>query len=472
MADEELAFSSVPELRHLIDSRGVSVVELTELFLRRIEYLNPSMNAYVTITAEEALASARDVDAALARGDAPGLLFGIPISIKDLEITKGTRTTMGSLLFKDHVPDQDSAVVERVRKSGAIILGKTNSPEFGFSGTTENRLGDACRNPWNTERTSGGSSGGAGAAIAAGMCTVATGSDGGGSIRIPASFCGIYGIKPTQGRVPRYGGVGRPAYNTFSQSGPMTRTVRDSAILLQVLAGPDKRDPGCLKTEPPHFVAALDQEIRGLRVAWSTDLGYAAVDPEVASIASRGARVFEDMGCTVDEPGVALDDPFPAFWDIFSIGGFTSYGHLLEAHEGDLTDYGRNTLNHGQELTAADYSRALVYMLQLQNQMETLFETYDLLLTPTTAVAAFDILQHPALIGGHPVNPFWGYTPFTFPFNMTMQPAANVPCGFSSDGMPVGLHIVGRRGQETTVLAASAAFERARPWADNHPPTF
>ena len=316
-------------------------------------------------------------------------------------------------------------MVERVRESGAIILGKTNTPEFGFSGTTENRLGDACRNPWNTDCTSGGSSGGAGAAIAAGLCTLATGSDGGGSIRIPCSFCGVYGIKPSQGRVPRYGGVGRPAYNTFSQSGPMTRTVRDTALLLQVLAGPDARDPGCIRSAPPDFVAALDQGARGLRLAWSPDMGYAAVDPEVVETTYRAARVFEELGCSVEEPGIALEDPFPTFWDVFSIAGYTSYGHLMEAHSEELTEYGRTTIEHGREMTAADYSRALLYVLQLQARMEALFEQYDLLLTPTMAVPAFPVGQHPAVIGGLDVQPFWGYTPFTFPFNMTMQTVGN-----------------------------------------------
>jgi len=472
MPNDDLAFTPASDLRQLIDSRQVSIVELADLFLRRIEALNPRLNAYLTVTADEALASARAAERALLRGEQLGPLHGIPISIKDLEITKGIRSTMGSLVFKDHVPTQDSIVVERVRSSGAIILGKTNTPEFGFSGTTENRLGDACRNPWNTERTSGGSSGGAGAAVAAGLCTIATGSDGGGSIRIPSSFCGIYGIKPSQGRVPRYGGVGRPAYNTTSQSGPMTRTVQDTALLLQALAGPDSRDPGCMKVEPPDFVAALDQGARGLRLAWSPDLGYAAVDPEVLDATLRAARVFEELGCTVDEPELALEDPFSAFWDIFSIQGYTSYGHLLESHREELTEYGRRTIGHGQEVTAADYSRALLRAQQLQARMEALFERYDLLLTPTMAVPAFPVGQHPTVIGGRQVHPFWGYLPFTFLFNLTMQTAASVPCGFSSDGMPIGLHIIGRRGDETTVLRASAAFEQAHPWASERPPVF
>ncbi len=467
---KDLAFAPASEVTRLLDSREVSSVELTEMFLGRIESLNPRLNAYLTVTPGEALAAASRADEASARGESLGPLHGVPVSVKDLELTAGIRTTMGSLAFRDYVPEQDSLVVERVKAAGAVILGKTNTPEFGFSGTTENRLGDAGRNPWDPERTPGGSSGGAGAAVAAGLCTMATGSDGGGSIRIPSSFTGIYGIKPGQGRVPRAGGVGKPGYNTFSQSGPMTRTVGDSALLLQVLAGPDPRDPGCMRAEPPDFSEGLEDGVRGLRVAWSPDLGYAPVDGEVAAATAAAARVFEELGCSVDEPGVAVEDPFPAFWDLFAIGGFTGYGHLLEDHGEELTDYVLEAIEHGGTRSVGDYSLALLRVQQLQAQMEDLFQTYDLLLTPTMAVPAFPVGEHPAVIGGRPVEPFFGYTPFTFPFNMTMHAAASVPCGFSSDGMPIGLQIVGRRGEEATVLRASAAFERARPWRERLPP--
>ncbi len=470
MPEDELAFAPASEVRNLLDSRQVSSIELTEMFLRRIESLNPRLNAYLTVTSEEALAAASRADQASAQGESLGPLHGIPVSIKDLELTRGIRSTMGSLAFKDYVPKEDSLVVQRVKGAGAVILGKTNTPEFGFSGTTENRLGDAARNPWNPERTPGGSSGGAGAAVAAGLCTLATGSDGGGSIRIPCSFTGTYGIKPSQGRVARVGGVGKPGYNTFSQSGPMTRTVLDSALLLQVLAGPDPRDPGCMRADPLDFVEGLNDGLSGLRIAWSPDLGYAAVDPEVATVTETAARVFEELGCLVDDPGVTVEDPFPPFWDLFGIGGFTAYGHLIEDHGNDLTDYGLSTIEHGRTRSLADYSRALLRVQQLQAQMEELFQTYDLLLTPTTAVPGFPVGQHPDVIGGRQVIPFWGYTPFTFPFNMTMQTAANVPCGFSSDGMPIGLQVIGRRGEETMVLKASAAFERARPWRERLPP--
>ena len=468
--DPDLSFAPATELRQKIGAKEVSIVELTELFYRRIEDLNPQLNAYLSLCPDQALAAAQQAQEAVQRGDSLGPLHGIPISIKDLEVTRGIPTTMGSTLFQDRIPEVDSVVVERVKGAGAIILGKTNTPEFGQSGTTENLLGDACRNPWNPERTPGGSSGGAAAALASGLCTLATGSDGGGSIRIPASFSGVFGIKPSQGRVPRYGGYGQPAANHFSQSGPMSRTVADTALLLQVLAGADPRDPTSMRETPPDFTAGLNQGVSGLRLAWSPDLGYAGVDPEVVETTEKAAQVFQELGASVDEAGLVLEDPFPAFFDVFSTATYTSYGHLLEQHGPDFTDYVRLTLEHAASLTAVDLSRALLRVDQLRRQMETFFDDYDLLLTPTMAVPAFPIDQRPTVIGGKEVDPFWGYLPFTFPINMTGQTASSVPCGFSADGLPIGLHIVGPRGAEALVLRASAAFEEARPWAHHRPP--
>ena len=474
MMEQELAFESAGEVRRLIVSKEVSCVELTEMFLRRIEEMNPILNAYLTLCPDDAIGAAHRAQEAVQNGEQLGSLHGIPISIKDLELTRGITTTLGSAMFQDRIPDMDSVVVERVKAAGAIILGKTNTPEFGLSGTTENKLGDACRNPWDPNRTPGGSSGGAAAALAAGLCTLATGSDGGGSIRIPASFSGVFGIKPFQGRVPRYGGYGYPAANHFSQSGPMSRTLADTALLLQALAGPDSRDPVSMRETPPDFAAQLDQGVEGWRIAWSTNLGYAGVDPEVARVTEKAARVFEEMGAMVEVPDLALEDPFEAFWDVFSTASYTSYGHLLEEHREQFTYYGLRAFEHGAEVTGADLSRALLRVDQLRRQLETFFDDYDLLLTPTMAVPAFPVEERPAVIGGKEVDPFWGYLPFTFPINMTGQTAGSVPCGFSeapaSAGMPIGLHLVGPRGSEARVLQASAAFERARPWADKRPP--
>ena len=467
---EELSFKPATELRRMMDSREVSSVELTEMFNRRIEELNPSLNAYLAVCPEQALEQARAADAARQRGETLGPLHGIPISVKDLEMTSGIPTTVGSALFRDRTPEIDSVVVERVRRAGAVILGKTNTPEFGLSGTTENRLGDACRNPWNTDCTPGGSSGGAGSALAAGLCTLATGSDGGGSIRIPSSFSGVFGIKPSQGRVPRYGGYGTPAANHFSQSGPMSRTVADTALLLQVMAGSDSRDVISMREEPPDFSAGLEGGVRGWKIAWSPDLGYAAVDPEVAAITRRAADVFQELGAEVQESGLELEDPFPAFWDVFATASYTSYSHLMDQHREDFSDYGLRSMEHGASVTGADLSRALLRVDQLRRQMEIFFDDFDLLLTPTMAVPAFPIGQRPAEIGGRQVEPFWGFLPFTYPINMTGQTASSVPCGFSSGGMPIGLHLVGPRGAEARVLQASAAFEAARPWAEHRPP--
>ena len=468
--ETELAFASATELRQLIDTKEVSIVELVELFYRRIEEHNPKLNAYLALCPDQAMAEAAAAQEAVQKGESLGPLHGIPISVKDLEMTRGIPTTLGSAVFADRTPDIDSVVVERVRNAGAIVLGKTNTPEFGLSGTTENKLGDACRNPWNTERTPGGSSGGAAAALASGLCTLATGSDGGGSIRIPASFSGIFGIKPSQGRVPRYGGYGRPSANHFSQSGPMSRTVADSALLLQVLAGHDSRDVTSIKSEPPDFSSGLGQGVSGMRIAWSPDLGYAGVDPEVVSVTQRGVQVFQELGAQVDEAGLVIEDPFEAFWTVFSTASYTSYGHLMEERWEDFTYYGQLTFEYGATITGPDLSRALLRVDQLRRQLEDVFDNCDLLITPTMAVPAFPIDQRPSVIGGKEVDPFWGFLPFTYPINMTGQTASSVPCGFSADGMPIGLHIIGPHGSEARVLQASAAFEEARPWAHLRPP--
>ena len=468
--EAEMAFASATEIAELVRSKKVAVPELTELFYRRIEDINPKLNAYLALCPDQAMEDAKAAQDAVQRGSPLGPLHGVPISVKDLEMTKGIPTTAGSFLFRDRTPDVDSVVVERVRQAGAIILGKTNTPEFGQSGTTENKLGDACRNPWNVERTPGGSSGGAASALAAGLCTLALGSDGGGSIRIPASFSGVFGIKPSQGRVPRYGGYGRAAANQLSQSGPMSRTVADTALLLQVLAGQDSRDPASMRESLPDCMVNLNSGVRGWRIAWSADLGYAAVDSEVVRVVGEAARMFEELGATVEEPTLVVEDPFPAFWDLFATATYTSYGHLMDEHRDEFTDYALRSLEHGANVTGADLSRGLLRVDQLRRQLEDVFDRYDLLLTPTMAVPAFPIDQRPSVIGGRAVDPFWGFLPFTYPINMTGQTASSVPCGFSADGMPIGLHIIGPRGSEAKVLQASAAFEQARPWTDKRPP--
>ena len=469
--DSDLAFAPATDIRRMIANREISSAELTEFFFQRIDELNPQLNAYLALCPDQAMADARAADEAVRNGDPLGPLHGVPISVKDLELTKGVTTTMGSAVFRDRVPDIDSVVVERVKAAGAILLGKTNTPEFGQSGTTENLVSEACRNPWNTDYTPGGSSGGAGAALAAGLCTLATGSDGGGSIRIPSSFSGVTGIKPSQGRVPRYGGYGGPAVNHFSQSGPMSRTVRDTAMLLQVLAGPDSRDANTMTDTPPDYLAALEGGVHGWRIAWSPDFGYAAVDPEVAEITQAAAQVFQQMGAHVEEAAPEVEgDPFPAFATVFGTASYTSYQNLYPERRDDLTHYVRATFDAAATLTAADLSRALAYVDRHKRRFADFFNDYDLLLTPAMAVTAFPIGEHPTRIAGREVNQWWGYLPFTFPINMSGQPAASVPCGFSAAGLPVGLHLVGPAGAEGRVLRAMAAFEDAQTWAGRRPP--
>ena len=471
MNNTDLAFTPAWQVRDMIASKELSPRELTDLFLDRIDSLDPRLNSYLTVTADLARETAAAAEQAVTRGDDLGPLHGVPISIKDLEFSKGIRSTMGCYVFRDHVPDEDSVVVERVRQAGAIILGKTNTPEFGQSGTTENLLGDACRNPWNTERTSGGSSGGAGAALIAGLCSLATGSDGGGSIRIPASFCGVYGIKPTQLRVPRYGSVGRgPATaNLFSQSGPMSRTVKDSALLLQVLSGHDPRDPMSLKDHVPDFMSGLNDGVKGLKIGWTPDYGYAPVDPDVLRISEAAARNFEAMGASVEEVDVGLSNPFRAFWTMFSTAAYSSYGHLLNHQAADLTTYGRYSLEQGRAATGAAVAQALHVVTMVKRHFEELLDQYDLLMSPTMPTVAFPVGQPPKEVDGKGLPPHLGYIPFTFPINISGQTAASIPCGFS-DGMPVGLHVIGKAGDEATVLRASAAYEEAHPWADARPP--
>ncbi len=464
MADGDLAFTPASRLLEMMDAGEVSSVELTEMYLRRIEEFNPRLNAYLTVSADEAMAQAREADAARARGERAPML-GIPTSIKDLEATKGIRSTMGSLVFDGMVPDRDSVLVERVKAAGAVILGKTNTPEFGLLGVTQNRLGDPCCNPWDPTRTSGGSSGGAAAAVIAGLSSVAPGTDGGGSVRLPSSFCGLYGLKPTLGRVPRAGGFGKPSPNLTSQAGPMARTVRDAALLLQVLAGHDSRDPSSLRSATPDYSAGLGQSIQGLRIAWSPDLGYCPVDPQVLEATASAAQMFQEFGCVVEETDFSLDNPLPPFYDIFYSNNFASWGHLLEESPDALTDYGRTFLEHGSHATGVDFARAIAAVEVMKSKLADLLERYDLLMTPTVAVPAFPHGQFPTQIGNHVMeDPRRGFSPYTRPFNVIGSPAASIPCGMSSEGLPIGLHIIGRHEEEATILRASAAFEQARPW--------
>ena len=472
-ADQSLAFNPAVKLISMLREKQVSSVELTRLYLDRIEAFDNRLHSYLTVDAENALSLAAKADKRLMSGNLVGPLDGLPISIKDLEITAGLKTTGGSQIFKDRIPKEDSVVVERIKSAGAVILGKTNTPEFGLLGVTYNLLGEHCRNPWNINKTSGGSSGGAASALAAGLCPVSIGGDGGGSIRIPSSFCGVFGLKPTQGRVPKYGGAGLPiAANHLSQTGPISRSVADSALIMQIISGFDARDPSGFIDEITHDTFSPASTANGLRIGWSSDLGFAAVDSEVLNICQEATTSLKNAGCEIDNADIVLNEPFGPFRTLFSAMAYTAYSQLLENYPDQITDYAANCIENGASVTGADYAAALGYVDQIKSIFNSAFEKFDVIITPTLAVEAFDALgplETVNEVNGREVDPWWGYFPFTFPINLAGLPASSVPVGFSKNKLPIGLQIIGRPRDEKTVLSVSAALEQISPWADTKP---
>jgi aspartyl-tRNA(Asn)/glutamyl-tRNA(Gln) amidotransferase subunit A len=468
MANSELCWLPATELAALIRRRKTSPVEVVDAVLARIGQVNPRLNAFVTVTADEARRQAKAAERAVTRRSARlGPLHGVPFSVKDLVITRGVRTTFGTPLFRDNVPTEDAPMVERMKAAGAIMLGKTNTPTFGWIGATHNLLFGITRNPWNPERTPGGSSGGASAAAAAGLGPLHIGTDGGGSIRIPASCAGIFGFKPSFGRIPTY-----PPSGAWSLShiGPMTRTVADAALMLQATAGPDERDQFSLPAERGDYTKALRGNLKGLRVAYSDDLGFAEIlDPEVRTVCAGAAGAFRGLGCRLEDVRPRWPSPFDCWEQIFCGGIATRLAPYLDRRE--QIDPGLlRIIEATLKNPPTRYVQAWFDRLAWWQHPRALFEQYDLLLTPTIACPPFEVgLDNPSEIAGKPV-PAYGWIPFTFPFNLSGQPAASVPAGFTKAGLPIGLQIVGRRNDDASVLRAAAAFERARPWAKQRPP--
>lgn len=463
---EELCFRSAIEIARLVRDKTMSPVEVVETFLARIEKINPRLNAYVTVTEDLARRAAQEAERAVMEGAELGLLHGVPFAVKDLVFTAGVRTTAGSLVYRDFVPEADSGVVARLKQAGAVMLGKTNTPEFGYKATTENLLFGETRNPWDLEKTPGGSSGGAGAATATGLSPLAVGTDGGGSIRIPSSFCGIFGIKPTFGRVPNLPGFG--GWRTLAHTGPMTRTVADAALMLDVIGVPDERDRLALPAENTTFSQALLNPPRELRIGWSHDLGYAAVDRQVRTVVEKAVQAFAENGWGVEEAHPGFTDPIEIFNTTVRAENFVFAGALLEKHA-DLLDPGMRAFTKlGTEITTLAYLQATQARDQLCHQLAAFFATHDLLVTPTVAVPPFPINTRPKEIDGRKTHVL-GWLPFTYPFNLTGNPAASVPCGWTEDGLPIGMQIVGRRFADALVLQASAVFEQIHPWVHRCP---
>jgi aspartyl-tRNA(Asn)/glutamyl-tRNA(Gln) amidotransferase subunit A len=470
----EICRMDAVELAAHLRSKDLSPVEVVEAALTRMERLEPYLHAFCTRTPELARVQAKRIEAEIMSGRPVGPLAGVPVSHKDLIMTKGVRTVSGSIAYKDFVPDEDDIVVERISDAGAIMIGKTNVPEFGYSPTGHNPVFETTRNPWNLELTPGGSSAGAAAAVATGIGPIATGSDGGGSVRIPASFCGLYGFKGSMGRIPlypatrdeRYPGVS--GWESLEHIGPITRTVADAALIMSVAAGPDMRDRHSLPKAEFDWMECLRGDLRGLRVAYSSDWGYAAVEPEVRHVVGAAVKIFErEFGCVIEEAHPGWNDPFGAFLALM----------MAESDLKGMREMARKTPMSGHLVdalmvpwSAEDFTNANMTRKSVVRTMAQFMSRYDLLLTPTLAVPPFAIhTQGPEKIDGRYVRPAQ-FLAFTFPINLTGQPAATVPAGWTASGLPVGLQIVGRHLDDPMVLRASAAFEAAAPWRDKWPP--
>lgn len=474
----ELAWMSAVELARLIRRGKLSPVELLDATLDRISHLNPAINAFCTIAADQAREAARDAEQAARVGDDLGLLHGVPCSIKDLTATRGIRTTMGSRIFENHVPERDALSVERLRAAGAIIVGKTNTSEFGCKPFTDNQIFGATRNPWALERSPGGSSGGAAAAVAAGLGPIAEGTDLAGSIRQPAAWCGVVGFKPSQGRVPN---ATQPSgWSGFSSSGPITRTVADAALMFAAISGPDPRDPlsatGATDGDWDTLMEDWDKEVeetdlRELRIAWTPDLGgVAPMDPTVARVTAHAARAFEEHGCHVDEASPEIGEIAEPFLRLNAGVRYAMLGMYLPEWRSQMDPILVQRLDLARTATAINVARSEVERTAYHRRLCDFFEKYDLLLLPTTATAALPLsVSFPLDVGGRQLRAPLDMLPPTYAFNFSGHPAISVPAGFTPDGLPVGLQIVGGWQRDSLVLRAAAVFEQLRPWADQHP---
>ncbi|MFD1538381.1 amidase [Nonomuraea guangzhouensis] len=462
----DLTRLSATELIAGYRDRSVSPVEATRAALAAIEAANDDVNAFVLVDAEAALAAAAESEARWRDGRTQGPGDGVPTSIKDILYTRGWPTLRGTNLIDEQGPwPEDAPAVARLRETGAVLLGKTTTPEFGWKGVTDSPRHGATGNPWNAELTAGGSSGGSAAAVALGMGAWSVGTDGGGSVRIPAAFTGTVTIKPTYGLIPMW-----PAspFGTLSHGGPMTRTVTDAALMLDILTGFDARDWSALPTPATSFRDGLDDGVRGLRVAFSPTLGYVRNDPEVEAAVRTAAAVLAEAGADVEEIDPGFADPVEAFHVLW----FTGAAKVVDAYgPGALerVDPGlRRGVMRAMAASAADYLDATAVRMDLGVRMGRFHQTYDLLLTPTLPITAFPKGMD-APKGWHSED-WTSWTPYTYPFNMTQQPAASVPCGFTSAGLPVGLQIIGPRHADALVLRAARSYEAATTWTSARPP--
>jgi len=457
---DDLALMPASRLVALYREKELSPVEVALAALDRIAAADGVVNAFCLVEPEDALAQARESESRWRKGAPKGLVDGVPTSIKDLVLTKGWPTLRGSrAISPDQAWDEDAPATARLREHGAVLIGKTTTPEFGWKGVTDSPLTGVTRNPWDPSRTPGGSSGGGAAGVALGMGALAIGSDAGGSIRIPCAFCGVYGLKPAYGRVPAHP---ISLFGTIAHVGPIARTVADAALMLTVIAGPDARDWTALAPEGRNYLEGLEDGVKGLRVAYSPDLGYAEVGPEVAAPVRQAVEAFEELGAVVEEVGRIFDDPLEPFLTHFRVGAAKIYRGLGEEQRAVLDPGFRRLAEEGLEVGLEEYLAAMDRRAELGRTMSLFMAAYDLLMTPQMPLVAFEAgADYPRSRG---LAPEADWSPFTYPFNLTQSPAAAVPCGFAADGLPVALQIVGRRYDDATVLQASRAFEAVHPF--------
>ncbi len=463
---------SAREIGHLVGTGEVSPVEVITDALKRIDEENPVLNAFVAVDAEGALGVARRLEKSIAAGEEVGPLAGVPVGVKDMEDVAGLVTSFGSPLYRDNVAETDSVQVARLKQAGAIVVGKTNTPEFAYTIFTKNRLFGVTRNPWDLERTPGGSSGGSAVAVTAGLVPLATGTDGGGSIRLPAAYCGCFGHKPSLGRIPA-GGLPGPrsllAMHPISVSGPLSRCVEDAALYLDCVAGYHPSDPTSLPGPGRSYLGSLGELPADLRIAFSPDLGRIRVQRGVADQVAAAAAVFEEMGARVEPWKDTWPDTAVAWSQLLNCDFYAQVREDLERRPEGLSRSLAAMLAETRSLGIEDLLAAQQARDELNRVLWDLFDCYDLLLTPTVPNEAFAAAgPPPAEIDGEPV-PLFDLLGFTQPFNFSGHPAASVPVGFTDSGFPVGLQIVGGRHQDGLVLKAARAYEKARPWRDHGP---
>jgi len=469
----DLCFTGARRLARLIRTRKLSASELMRATIAQIERVNPKVNAIVTFLPERALAQAKSLDRRLARPRtaALGPLAGLPIAYKDLLATKGIRTTKGSPIYADHVPDADAALVERISAAGAITIGKTNTPEFGAGSQTFNAVFGATRNPYDLTKTCGGSSGGAAVALACGMVPIADGSDLGGSLRNPANFCNVVGFRPTPGRVPAY--PADDAWDTMSVLGPMARSVEDTAFLLSAMAGPDPRAPVTLDDPGRVFARPLRRSFRKVRVAWSPDLGGLPIDRRIRRVLEMQRKTFEALGCVVEDATPDLTGADEVFHVLRAVAFATKYAPLLETHREQMKDTVIWNIEEGLKLDAARIAHAQALRTEVYHALRRFMQRYEFLLAPVSQVPPFPVEQpYVTEINGEKLTTYLDWMKVCFRITAASHPAISVPAGFTDDDppLPVGVQIVGRYRDDFGVLQLAHAFESATGFARRRPP--